>query len=826
MSAVSGQAKPAHLLVQAIRRASTPFFKGEMIHLRKWYLNLSPEPTPPAKSALWNDIRSSGLGEELLDIVTNGGEDAGPFEALYHIVRNIRATWNKANSLETALREKVMAITCTLARLERHKFKVPDHLAFARKFAAGTISQVMEKLRWDFQFVDGLQNYQDSLLQMAFTCLFDPAHSAEEGEPKPDPSLIQHSVVITAILADNFGFSNNVSETTISRYGTRQIVKRFQLILKDPEYRDSKLSGMLSGMSAVMLHLWVDARIRHPLVIRGQIHDLMMNRFWEYQINRPDGNITELGPCGLNAVYFLCDIVQYGLEVHADDSLLEKGVLQKLILGHDLFFAFGMILAGSEKYGCVAKATSIDGFIALVLRFRLTGDDLQFDYAVQAWLHVMACLRRISSYRGPLTFRNSNKENILTLEVWEKFGKDLGLDETETRAAIQAKHAKFADNEITCAKIKCPLFGESILGRLASPLRCTTCRSMAAASGHAKPAHALVNAIRDAPTPWHKGEVIHQAKWCLDLALEPAPPENDNLWSDIRSSGLGEVLLDIILQGGEGGPIDIGEVHLQISSFQALYHIVRNIRVSWDNNKPFEVALREKVLNINQTLVRLEGRNYEKPSHIALAREFCICIICPVMEKFRWESSFIFDDARSTGRHRLDPTLLQNAVIIAAVLADNFGFPNNVAKFIVSRYGIRKIIDRLQLVLKDPAYRDSTMGGVLTGMSAVVLHLWSDDRIRRPLVIDGRIHELMMGRFWEYQIDRPDEDLMELGPSGLSAVSFLCDMVEYIVEVEKEDCYLAHEVFRRLILDHDLFLAFGMILAGEEKSGCFARGEF
>lgn len=136
----------------------------------------------------------------------------------------------------------------------------------------------------------------------------------------------------------------------------------------------------------------------------------------------------------------------------------------------------------------------------------------------------------------------------------------------------------------------------------------------------------------------------------------------------------------------------------------------------------------------------------------------------------------IFHDTRSTGRP--DPTLLQNAVIIGAVLADSFGFPNKAAKFVVSQYGIRKIIDRFQLVLTDPVYRDSAMGGILTGMSAVMLYLWSDDRTRRPLVVDNQIHALVMDRFWEYQADRLDDDLMELGPSGLSAVSFLCDIVE------------------------------------------------
>ncbi|KIO28633.1 hypothetical protein M407DRAFT_22220 [Tulasnella calospora MUT 4182] len=437
MPALSGQVRPAHALVNAIRHARTPGLKGEAIYQEKWYLDLPSEPTPPAKNALWSDIRSSGLGEVLLDIVTQGVEGPGPInqgevylqisslQALYHIVRNLRASWDKKNPLETALREKVMTITRTLARLERHEFRVLGDLVFAREFVTRIISHVMEKLRWDFPFLDGIQTYRDSLLQVTFTCLFGEAHSAGMGSSKPDPFLVQRAVIIAAILADNFGFSNNVSETQVSRYGTSQIVNRFQLILKDPEYRDSKLGGILTGMSAVMLHLWVDARIRRPLVIRGQVHDAMMKRFWNYQINRPDDNLLELGPCGLSAVGFLCDIVEYALEVHKDSSILEEDVPWKLIIGHDLFFAFGMILAGSKKYGCFAKG---------------------------------------------------EKEKISTLEMWKKFGEDLGLDETEARAAIQANNSALVDTEITCANIKCPLFGENILGRLAPPLRCSMCR--------------------------------------------------------------------------------------------------------------------------------------------------------------------------------------------------------------------------------------------------------------------------------------------------------------------------------------------------------------
>lgn len=82
---------------------------------------------------------------------------------------------------------------------------------------------------------------------------------------------------------------------------------------------------------------------------------------------------------------------------------------------------------------------------------------------------------------------------------------------------------------------------------------------MSAMARQAKLAHALVHAIRHAHTQWHKGEAIHREKWYLDLSLEPTPPEKDNIRRDIRSSGLGEVLLDIVVQGAEGGPIDVSQ---------------------------------------------------------------------------------------------------------------------------------------------------------------------------------------------------------------------------------------------------------------------------
>lgn len=97
---------------------------------------------------------------------------------------------------------------------------------------------------------------------------------------------------------------------------------------------------------------------------------------------------------------------------------------------------------------------------------------------VPAWLHVMKALRKISSYRGPLTFRNAQKETILTIPVWERFGEDLGMEETEMRAAARTKDLEAIGAEITCANLKCPLFGENILGRLDTPLRCSVCRSV------------------------------------------------------------------------------------------------------------------------------------------------------------------------------------------------------------------------------------------------------------------------------------------------------------------------------------------------------------
>ncbi|KAG8902115.1 hypothetical protein FRC00_001784 [Tulasnella sp. 408] len=200
---VPGQAKPAHALVNAIRHASTSGLKGEVIYREKWYLTLRSEPSSPTEDALWSDIRFSGLGEVLLGIVTQGGEGAGPIDAgevhlqmsslqaLYHIVRNIRASWDKKNPLEIALREKVMMITQSLGRLEHHQLRIPSHSALAREFVTGIISHVMEKLRWDFPFLDGIQTYHGSLLRTAFICLFEEAHTIGMERSKPDRSVVQ-----------------------------------------------------------------------------------------------------------------------------------------------------------------------------------------------------------------------------------------------------------------------------------------------------------------------------------------------------------------------------------------------------------------------------------------------------------------------------------------------------------------------------------------------------------------------------------------------------------------------------------------------------------
>ncbi|KAG8943993.1 hypothetical protein FRC04_002382 [Tulasnella sp. 424] len=483
MSFIPRQTKPAHALVDAIRHARTPYLKGEAINKETWYLNLSPEPVPPATDRVWIDIRSSGLGEVLLDIVTQG-EDGGPIDdgevhlhisslqALHYIVRNTKASWNKKNPLEKNLREKVMTINQTLVRLEKYKFEKPGNLALAREFMVCIISTVMERLRWDYPFLDSIEPSRDLLLHGAFTCLFDRAHSA--GKPGPDASLVQKAVIIVAILADNFGSLNDVSALTVSEYGVRRIIDCFLFILQDPAYRDSKTGGILTGMSAVMIHLWADASIRLPFILDGRIHVHMMNRFWKFQPNRPKDDIMELGPSGLSAVSFLCDIVEYVVRAELEDEHLAQSILRDLIVNHDIFFAFGMILAGGEKYGCFARARSIEGFIDVVLR--LCDDDLRINYVVPAWLHVMKALRKISSYRGPLTFRNAQKETILTIPVWERFGEDLGMEETEMRAAIRTEDLGGA--EIACANLKCPLFGENIMGRLDTPLRCSVCRSV------------------------------------------------------------------------------------------------------------------------------------------------------------------------------------------------------------------------------------------------------------------------------------------------------------------------------------------------------------
>lgn len=485
MSFISRQTKPAHALVDAIRNARTPYLKGEVINKETWYLILPPEPAPPATDRIWFDIRSSGLGEVLLDIVTEGGDD-GPIDdgevslqisslqALYSIVNNIQASWNRKNPLEKNLREKVIRINQTLVRLEKHKFRRPSDIARAREFVVCIISPVMGRLRWDYPFSDSIKPIRDFLLHRAFDCLFDRVHSA--GKPGPEAPLVQNAVIIVAILAENFGSLNDVSARIVSEYGVRRIIDCFLFVLRDPAYQDSKMGGILNGMSAVMIHLWADASIRRPFIIDGRIHVHMMNRFWQFQPNRPKDDIVELGPSGLSAVSFLCDIVEYVIRAELEDEHLAQSILRDLIVDHDLFFAFGMILAGEEKLGCLARAKSIEGFIDVVLR--LCDDDLRINYVVPAWLHVMKALRKISSYRGPLTFRNAQKETILTIPVWERFGEDLGMEETEMRAAARTKDLEAIGAEITCANLKCPLFGENILGRLDTPLRCSVCRSV------------------------------------------------------------------------------------------------------------------------------------------------------------------------------------------------------------------------------------------------------------------------------------------------------------------------------------------------------------
>lgn len=84
-------------------------------------------------------------------------------QALYYIVRNIRASWDRKNPLEMALREKVMIITRSLARLERHEHRIPSHVALAREFATCIISHVMEKLRWDFPLYVPYPKYSSRL---------------------------------------------------------------------------------------------------------------------------------------------------------------------------------------------------------------------------------------------------------------------------------------------------------------------------------------------------------------------------------------------------------------------------------------------------------------------------------------------------------------------------------------------------------------------------------------------------------------------------------------------------------------------------------------
>lgn len=483
MSFIPRQTKPAHALVDAIRHAKTPDLKGEVIDKEIWVAYLPPELVPPATDRIWIDIRSSGLGEVLLDIVTQGGDSSpiddgearlqiSALQALYYIVINMQSSWNSRNPLEKNLREKVISINETLVRLEKHKFRRPVDLVLARELMVCIITPVMERLKWDIPFLDSIGPSRKFLLHRAFTCLFDPAHS--DGRPGPEASVVQNAGNIVEILADNFGSLNNDSPLTVSEYGVRRIIDCFLFVLQDPAYQDSKMSGILAGMSAVMMHLWADARIRRPFIVDGRIHFHMMNRFWQFQPNRPKDDIVDLGPSGPKAVSFLWDIVEYVVGAELEDEHLARSILRELIVDHDIFFAFGMILAGGEKHGGFARAESIEEFIHVVLR--LCDDDLRINYVVPAWLHVMKALRKISSYRGPLTLRNAQKENILAITVWERFGANLGMEETEMRAA--SRNEDLGGAEITCASLKCPLFGENVMGRLDTPLRCSVCRSV------------------------------------------------------------------------------------------------------------------------------------------------------------------------------------------------------------------------------------------------------------------------------------------------------------------------------------------------------------
>lgn len=124
-----------------------------------------------------------------------------------------------------------------------------------------------------------------------------------------------------------------------------------------------------------------------------------------------------------------------------------------------------------------------------------------------------------------------------------------------------------------------------------------------------------------------------------------------------------------------------------------------------------------------------------------------------------------------------DPGLVQKALVIFSILSDNFETDNKGAKNAISLYRVGTIVDRFSYILQSPLYSDLKLSGMLSGMSALLHHLWSERSVIAPMVTQGRTHVLMMTSFWAYQSQRLD-DRAGLSPYEYAGYCFRSDMVE------------------------------------------------
>lgn len=93
----------------------------------------------------------------------------------------------------------------------------------------------------------------------------------------------------------------------------------------------------------------------------------------------------------------------------------------------------------------------------------------------------MDALRRVDSIRGPLITRGESQHQESTIAIWTELGDSLKIVESEAREYTRRKTSEITGSKlISCNNLKCPLFGDNILGRLDTPLRCSTCRSVSA----------------------------------------------------------------------------------------------------------------------------------------------------------------------------------------------------------------------------------------------------------------------------------------------------------------------------------------------------------